>query len=137
MSDYKVFISHGSHDMWLAGQIAKEVTRSGGLPFLDETNIPKGSPAFSQIIRTEIAKSREMVALFTPWSSIRSWVWIEMGAAWDREIQILAVFYGMTAHDLDKSGQGKAILEDINIINLNDFDVYLKQMKKRVVEVKR
>ena len=78
-----------------------------------------------------------MVALFTPWSSIRSWVWIEMGAAWDREIPILAVFYGMTAHDLDKSGQGKAILEDINIINLNDFDVYLKQMKKRVVEVKR
>ncbi len=132
MSDYKIFVSHGSHDMWLAGQIAKEISVSGAVPFLDETNIPKGSPNFKQIIRTEISKSCEMVALFTPWSAMRSWVWIEVGAAWDREIPILAVFYGMTVNDLDKTGQSKAILEDINTINLNDFDVYLRQMPTRV-----
>ncbi|MGH8557268.1 MAG: hypothetical protein ACRESZ_07350 [Methylococcales bacterium] len=68
---------------------------------------------------------------------MRSWVWIEMGAAWDREIPILAVFYGMTVNDLDKTGQGKAILEDINIINLNDFDAYLKQMATRVAEARK
>lgn len=137
MDQYKIFISHGSHDLWLAGQIAKEVEQLGALPFLDESFIPKGSPDFKRIIREEISASREFVALFTPWSVIRSWVWIEMGAAWNREIPILAVFYGMSVSDLDKSGQGKAILEDINITDLNDFPVYLKQLSVRVLEARR
>lgn len=133
--DYKVFVSHGSHDLWLAGQIAKEIANLDAIAFLDETNIPKGSPNFKQTIRSEISVSRELVVLFTPWSAMRSWVWIEMGVAWDREIPILAVFYGMNVNDLDKTGQGKAILEDINIITLNDIDTYLKQLSARVGEV--
>ncbi len=137
MSVYKVFVSHGSQDHWLAGQIAKEIRALGATPFLDETNIPKASPNFKEIIRDEIALSRELVALFTPWSSMRSWVWIEIGAAWSRGIPILAVFYGMTVNDLDKSGQGKAILEDINITSLNDFDTYVRQLELRVSEVKK
>lgn len=137
MTDYKVFISHGSHDLWIAGQIAKEISLIGAKPFLDETNIPKGHPNFKQIIRSEISQSQEMVALFTPWSAIRSWVWIEMGAAWDREIPILAVFYGMTMSDLDKTGQGKAFLEDANVIQLNDFDTYLKQIALRIKEAQQ
>ena len=134
MDAYRVFVSHGSHDLWLAGQISKEIQRLGASPFLDETNIPKGSPDFKNIIRGEIIASRELVALFTPWSAMRSWVWIELGAAWTREIPILAVFYGMQVNDLDKTGQGKAILDDINIVNLNDFDGYLKQLCMRVME---
>ncbi len=137
MSLYKVFVSHGSHDLWLASQIAKEIQLLGAIPFLDEANIPKGSPNYKKIIRDEISASQELVALFTPWSSMRSWVWIEIGAAWNREIPILAVFYGMNVNDLDKTGQGKAILEDINIIELNDFDSYLVQLSNRVVEVKK
>jgi hypothetical protein len=116
MDTYKVFVSHGSHDLWLASQIAKEIRGLGAFPFLDETDIPKGSPDFKRIIREEISASRELVALFTPWSAMRSWVWIEMGAAWTREIPILAIFYGMSVIDLDKTGQGKAILEDINTL---------------------
>jgi TIR domain len=137
VADYKIFVSHGSQDLWLAGQIAKEVAECGATPFLDETNIPKGSPNFKQVIRAEISVSRELIALFTPWSAMRSWVWIEMGAAWDREIPILAVFYGMTVNDLDKTGQGKAILEDINIIHLNDFGTYLRQLTARTREVQK
>ena len=137
MHAYKVFVSHGSHDIWLAGQIAKEIQEVGASPFLDETNIPKGSPDFKKLIREQISTSRELIAIFTPWSAMRSWVWIEMGAAWNREIPILAVFYGMHVNDLDKTGQGKAILEDINIINLNDFNAYLNQLSIRVLEVHR
>jgi hypothetical protein len=134
---YKVFVSHGSHDLWLASQIAKEIRGVGAFPFLDETDIPKGSPDFKRIIRAEISASRELVALFTPWSAMRSWVWTEMEAAWIREIPILAVFYGMSVNDLDETGQGQAILEDINIITLNDFDTYLKQLGVRVMEARR
>jgi hypothetical protein len=132
MNPYKIFVSHGSNDLWLASQIAKEIQALGIVTFLDETNIPKGSPDYKKIIRDEISASNELIALFTPWSSMRSWVWIEIGAAWNREIPILAVFYGMNVNDLDKTGQGKAILEDINIINLNEFDAYMGQLSSRV-----
>ena len=79
MQPYKVFVSHGSHDAWLALQIAKEIQAVGATTFLDETNIPKGAPDLKKIIRNEIWASRELLALFTPWSVMRSWVWIEMG----------------------------------------------------------
>jgi hypothetical protein len=131
---YKVFISHGSADLWLAGQLGKEVIAAGAIPFLDEANIPKGHPRFKDIIRSEINESRELIALFTPSSVFRSWVWIEIGAAWSREIPVLAVFYGMTVADLDTSGQGKAILEDANVIQLNDIDKYLRQLAIRTLE---
>ena len=134
---YKVFVSHGSRDLWVAGQIAKELETRGATAFLYETNIPKATPNFKQVIRDEISSSREMVALFTPWSAMRSWVWIEMGAAWHQEIPILAAFYGMTIDDLDKNGQGKAILEDINVIQLNDLSKYLDQIGQRIKEWSR
>lgn len=132
MDAYKVFVSHGGTDMWLAGQISKEIQDHGALPFLDRTDIPKGSPDFKKIIRDEISASHELIALFTPWSAMRSWVWIEIGAAWIREIPVLAVFYGMDLDDLDKNGQGKAILDDINVLGLNDFGTYLEQLRSRV-----
>jgi hypothetical protein len=135
MDAYKIFISHGSRDIWIASQISKEIRLLGASAFLDETNIPKGCVDFKSIIRHEISMSREFVALFTPWSSMRSWVWIEIGAAWEREIPILAVFCGMHVNDLDKAGQGKAILEDVNVIDINDFDKYLGELSARILKV--
>ena len=122
----------GSHDGWLAGQMAKEIRAVGASTFLDETDIPKGSPNFKKVIRDEIAASRELVALFTPWSMMRSWVWIEIGAAWSRAIPVVVVLFGMDLADLEKSGQGRAILEDINVVHLNDFDDYLRQLEARI-----
>jgi len=80
VADYKIFVSHGSADMWVAGQISKEIQAAGASPFLDESDIPKGSPDFKKIIRDEISESHELIAFFTPCSATRSWVWIEMGA---------------------------------------------------------
>ena len=134
--EYKIFVSHGSSDLWIAGQISKELQALGASAFLDESNIPKGNPNFKTIIRDEILTSHELIALFTPQSAMRAWVWIEMGAAWSREIPIVAVFYGMEVADLDKAGQGKAILEEINVLKLNDLDAYLKQLRTRVEEAK-
>jgi hypothetical protein len=128
---YKVFVSHGAHDIWLAGQIANEIQRVGATTFLDETNIPKGAN-FGKRIHEEISDSRELLALFTPWSAARSWVWVEIGAAWIRALPVIAVFYGMSVGDLEESGQGKAILEDINVLSLNEFPTYLGQLALRV-----
>jgi hypothetical protein len=132
---YKVFVSHGSEDAWVAGQIAKSIQEVGAVTFLDGANIPKGAN-FKQIIHREIGSSHELVALFTPWSAKRSWVWIEIGAAWGQEKPVVAVFYGMRVSDLEESGQGKAILEDINILKLNDFGSYLRELAERVKEAR-
>lgn len=128
---YRVFVSHGSDDRWVASQIAKCLRELGADTFLDETNIPKGSN-FKRIIHQEIALSNEVVALFTPWSVKRSWVWIEMGAAWILERPIIAVFHGMELSDLDQNGQGKGMLEDINALKLNDMERYLMEVASRV-----
>ncbi len=129
--EYKVFVSHGSHDSWVATQIARAVREQGAEAFLDETDIPKGAN-FKKRVHEEIRLSRELIALFTPWSSKRSWVWVEIGAAWSQEMPVVAVFYGMTPVDLEESGQGKAILEDINIVAMNDIDDYLAELGARV-----
>ncbi len=130
-SRYRVFISHGSEDSWVAAQLARSVRDRGADTFLDETNIPKGGN-FKQIIHREIAASDELLALFTPWSARRSWVWIEIGAAWGQGKPVVAVFYGMEVRDLEEAGQGKGVLEDINVLNLNDLDRYLTELSLRV-----
>jgi TIR domain len=128
--DYRVFISHGTQDTWVAGQIAKSIREVGAVPFLDATDIPKGAK-FKQMVHREIGSSDELIALFTPWSAKRSWVWIEIGAAWGQEKPVVAVFYGMKVADLEGSGQGKGILEDINVLDLNDFQSYLRELAAR------
>ncbi len=128
---YKVFVSHGSDDTWVASQLAKCIQETGAIAFLDETNIPKGAN-FKQVIHQEIASSDELVALFTPWSAARSWVWVEIGAAWGQNKPVIAVFYGMTVEDLEGSKQGKAILEDINVLQLNGIARYLNELGNRV-----
>lgn len=127
---YRVFVSHGTDDHWIAAQIAKCIREAGADTFLDESSIPKGGN-FKQIIHKEIALSNEVVALFTPWSAKRSWVWIEMGAAWGQDKPVVAVFQGMTLHDLEQSGQGKGMLEDINVLQLNDIDRYFTEVAQR------
>lgn len=138
MDDYKIFISHGSKDAWIAGQIAKEVRSLGGATFLDETDIPKGNLDFKRIILEEIKASNELIVLFTPQSQMRSWVWIEMGAAWGRDIPVVAVFYGMEASDLEDTGQGKGFLENSNILTLDDLNnEYLNQLRLRIEKAAR
>jgi len=131
VTPYRVFVSHGSDDRWIASQIAKCISGLGAETFLDETNIPKGAN-FKQIIHKEIAVSDEVVALFTPWSAKRSWVWIEMGAAWGQSKPVVAVFYGMELLDLEESGQGKGMLEDINVVQLNDIERYFTEIGSRI-----
>ncbi len=127
-------MSHGSHDQWIARQIAKEIAGVGATAFLDEANISKGERDVKALIHEELSRSREFVALFTPWSMKRSWVWVEMGAAWNRQMRIVALFFGLSVRDLDTSGQGAALLADVNALDLDDLDTYLTELRSRVWE---
>lgn len=128
---YKVFISHGKPDTWLAAQVARCARDSGASTFLDETDISKGDN-FKQIIHREIAESQELIVIFTPWSVQRFWVWIELGAAWSQGKRIVAVFYGLKVSDLEERGESKTILEDINILDINDLNKYFDELRKRI-----
>jgi hypothetical protein len=110
----------------------RAVEDTGSNTFLDVRDIPKGAD-FKGVVRGELSQSDELIALFTPWSARRSWVWIEIGAAWGQGKPIVAVFHGMSISDLRDGEQGAAVLEDINAIRLNDFDVYIGQLRSRVL----
>ena len=127
----KVFLSHSKQDKWLASQIARRITDCGATTFLDETDIPSGAN-FKEIINREISECQELVALFTPWSVQRFWVWAEVGAAWGQGKRVVGVLYGLSIGKLEKIGGSRAVLEDINILDLNDFDRYLDELEKRV-----
>jgi TIR domain len=102
-STRRVFISHGKEDSWIANHLARDVQGCGASTFLDETDISTGDD-FKRIILKEIAACNELIALFTPWSSARSWVWAEVGVAWGQGKRIIALLYGVTVSDLERLG---------------------------------
>jgi hypothetical protein len=130
-AQHKVFISHGKPDTWLARQLAKEIQARGAKAFLDESDVPKGAD-FKSIIRDQVRECNELVAIFTPWSAQRFWVCAEVGAAWGQGKAVIAILYGLTVKDLEKIGESKAVLEDINILEMNDADRYLDELERRV-----
>jgi TIR domain len=129
----RIFVSHGKDDAWVANRIAQEIRDCGASTFLDETNIAKGDD-FKKAIQLEIAKCDELVALFTPWSAQRFWVWVEIGAAWGQSKRIVAILYGVTTSELEEIGGSMANLEAINILHINKFDDYLVELRRRLTE---
>jgi hypothetical protein len=120
----------------VADRIARDIRESGASTFLDETDIAKGDD-FKTRIHAEIAACSELVALFTPWSAQRFWVWVEVGAAWGQRKRIVAVLYRISVPELERLGGSRAILEDINVLDLNNFDDYLGELRERVREGER
>jgi hypothetical protein len=127
---YRIFVSHGSTDAWVASQIASRLRECGAEIFLDNNDLNKGDD-FKRIIRTEVAKSDELVALFTPWSVHRNWVWVEIGAAWVNQKRVVVVLYNVTLGDLDTGG-GRAVLEDLNLVQINEIESYFDEVRIRV-----
>jgi hypothetical protein len=127
---YQIFVSHGGADGWLASQIASRLREAGAETFLDNNDLNKGDD-FKHVIRTEVARSDELLALFTPWSTRRNWVWVEIGAAWVNQKRVVVVLYNVTLADLDTGG-GRAVLEDLNLVQINDIEDYFAEVKKRV-----
>jgi hypothetical protein len=79
---YRVFVSHGWHDRWIARQMARLIEDSGASAFINVCDIRKGD-RIEERIREELPKCDELIALLTPWSVDRNWVWTEIAAAWD------------------------------------------------------
>lgn len=126
--NYLVFISHSAKDRWIAKQIAEVLEtkgrRYGVKIFLDEKDI-EGGQSIPESIRRNIGKCDEFIVLLTPNSIQRTWVLIEVGAAWGREKLIVAIINQVTPQEMPD------IIASYKAIDLNNFEDYCKQLCKR------
>ena len=130
-----IFISHSGRDTWVARQIAREVSACGATPFLDEAEIDVGAD-FEEEILGFLEKADELVVLLTPWALERPYVWAELGAAWGRRIPIVALLLGITPAELQSRSGIPILLKKRDLIELNDIDTYLNQLRLRIGSAK-
>lgn len=127
---YRVFVSHSGDDLWLAKQVARCIEECGAGTFLDRRDIAAGDN-FKQRIHEELPKCQELLALFTPWSRRRAWVRHEIGMADMLKKRIVCVFYKVSIADFDADEDGRGPLDDLNIIDINALDTYVKALSRR------
>jgi hypothetical protein len=130
---YAVFVSHGWHDRWIARQMARLIRDAGGVPFIDVFDIEKGDRIEAKV-QEGLDEATELVALVTPWSVDRNWVWVELSAAWILRKRYTGILFGLTKDDIEKAHGGLAILGSTNLAALDDFDDYIEELKRRVLE---
>jgi hypothetical protein len=133
---YGVFLSHGWHDHWLAKQMARCMTADAkAAVFVDFYDIKHGD-RIEEKIQQGLLSCNELVALITPWSVKRTWVWAEIGSAWGVRKRVVGVLYGLTLDDMQKEYGGSACLGATNCAQLNEFDTYVGQLSERVKQAR-
>jgi len=127
----EVFISHASPDLWVAKQLESQARACGADTFLDSVRIEHGDD-FEEIIITEAEDSTELLVLFTPITSERKYVWLEIGMFLGARKRIVAALYGVSKADIAKDQFTPVALKKIDSVDLNDIDSYFSQLKGRV-----
>ena len=80
-SAYTVFISHSSKELWIAGQIAKEIELLGAKSWLDKKDL-RGGDEIRRTVKRGIRSSQEAVILLSAQSITSQWVIFEVGVAY-------------------------------------------------------
>ena len=125
-SQYTVFVSHSSKDIWIAEQMVDLIERSDADCRIDKRDFEGGGDIGEQI-NSALGESQEIVILFTPNSKGADWVSFEMGAASYAKIHVTPILYGVEYKDLPIIA-GKIAL-DLN----TEFNTrYMDDLKKRV-----
>lgn len=131
MKPYKVFFSHGGDDTYIVENFLKpKVQASGASVFVDAGEIAFGDD-FRDLILAELVQCQELLVLFTPSSVRRPWVFAELGASLIRSVRVVVVKYGVSEEELRADGI-LSLLGTNNLLGLNDFDRYVKQLESRV-----
>lgn len=125
--DYQVFVSHATADKWIAKVICEKTEGTGASTFRDDRDI-NGGDDIPEEIRQQIKRSQEMVVVLTPESVGRQWVLLEVGAAWGwrKNFRIVAVLVHVGTEPIPE------IIKSKKAININEFDNYLSELRKRV-----
>jgi hypothetical protein len=131
---YKVFISHSSIDTWVARQLARYIEEAGAATFLDEADIEYGDD-FEERILEAIRTSHELLVLLTPWALKRPYIWLEIGAIWGLGRRVIGVLHGLNPSELVAQDGTPALLKRIDLVELNNIEMYFEQLKRRITNV--
>ena len=128
---HQVFVSHAGPDTWVARQIARGIRECEADPFLDEADIQAGQDFETEILGA-LDKADELVVLLTPWALARSYVWVELGAAWGLRIPIIVLLHGVSPTNLQSDPRATVFLKAKNCLELNDANKYFAELRERV-----
>ncbi len=128
---YRIFFSHGGEDIYIVEHFLKpKVVASGATVFLDAGRIEYGDN-FRDLILEEQSACDELLVLLTKSSLLRPWVIAEVGATLIRDKRIVPITYGPSETELQKLGI-LSLLGANTLLRIDDFDIYIQQLQKRV-----
>lgn len=123
-SKYVVFLSHSSRDNWIAQVMSERIQSVGATPWIDEKDLQGGDVLVDEIIKG-IDACDEALVLVTPNSATSQWVSFEIGAVRAQHKRITPILYSVALESL-------ATMKDVKAIELNGFDDFVKQLKRRI-----
>jgi hypothetical protein len=62
----------------------------------------------------------------------RPYVWLEIGAAWSRQIPIVVVLHGISPDEFQERARIPVLLKKRNLIDINSVDKFFPQLAERV-----
>jgi len=120
---YVVFLSYSSRDGWLASIIAQKLRASGINVWIDEMSLSGGDEIIPAIVEG-MKRANEAVVLVSNESIRSQWVSAEIGIAIALRKRITPLLNNID-HD------AMAALKGVKSYELNKFDLFLKEIKKR------
>ncbi len=126
---YRLFVSHGGNDRWIARQIRDRLSAPGVECFLDATDIEIGDN-FRAVILLAIDRCHELLVLLTPSSLQRAWVFAEMGAAISKGKRVVGIRFGIEMEELHKRGV-VSLIGDSQILELDMIETYIQAVSNR------
>lgn len=123
-SRYLVFISHSSLDAWIAKVMVEKIEGLGAECWLDEKDLAGGDVIVENIIRA-IDACHEAIVLISPNSVKSQWVPFEIGGVRAQHKRVTPILNNV-------QWQQMAPMRDIRGIELNRFDEFPAQLKRRI-----
>jgi TIR domain-containing protein len=117
-----VFISHSSHDKWIARQISRMLEAEGHKTFLDEKDIKSGD-SIDHSIQLHLKESDHLLILLSPASINSHWVFIELGGAKALGKKVVPILLHLGANEIP------APIAQLLARDINDFDKYLAELR--------
>src|SRR5882724_1392070 len=126
---YLVFISHSSLDAWIAKVMVEKIEALGAQCWLDKKDLAGGDVILENII-LGIDACHEAIVLISPNSVKSQWVPFEIGGVRAQHKRVTPVLNNVKPQQM-------APMKDIKGIDLNSFDEFLAQLKRRLSQAQR
>lgn len=125
----KIFISHSSHDKWVARQISKILENEKHVTFLDEKNINTGDSIDAEI-QKHLGDCDHLLILLSPASISSHWVFIEVGGARALGKKIIPILFHVGINEIPNA------IAYLLARDINDLDKYFDEIKPSVLSNK-